>query len=155
MIHLFELMELQKLKAISTKFQPTEESIWRSIKREYSKTFSVSLLEVSNLDPEEILLDLYEDQLDGADLDDEKLLQRILDNLYRIEDPDYDDKKEQEEKLANERILKEEEELQKKKVAKKAAKLKNTSVKKEPVQEISNAGGINLSYLAENAESEG
>jgi len=145
-------MELAKLKAIQSKLTPDSFSVWRKIEREYSKTFFTPLHEVSKLDPEIILLNLYEDQLGSFDLDEDKDLQSILDNLYTIENPEYDANREKEEEEYNRQAVKEEEERQAKIKAK-----KNTSHKNAPEvkKELPKSGYVNLAYLADNAEKEG
>ena len=154
MSHLYDIMELSKLKAINSKLSPNDESVWRSVLRDYSITFSTPLHLVSQLPPGEILLAIYENQLETLNLDEEKDLQVVLDSLYTIEDPSYDRNREADELAYNKKAEQEEEERIAKKAAKKAAK-ENTSEKKEPALELPKAGGINLAYLADNADGEG
>lgn len=148
MISLFELLSISQLEAVEAKLNPTEASVWRSIERKYSTTFSTPLHEVSKLDPLFVISHVYENQLENYDLDDEKELQEFLNILYKLEDPDYDAKREQDEEEYNKKAVREEEARLKRIAAKKAAK-------NNPPKELPKAGGINLSYLADNQENEG
>ena len=143
----YELIEIAKLKAILSKLQPDEAFTWRSIEREYSKTFHTPLHEVRKLDPEEVMLALCEDGLERFNTDEESELQAVLDNLYSIEDPEYDRKRDEEEIAYNEQAVREEEEKLRKKELKKKAK-------ETPAKELPKSGGINLSYLSENSDNE-
>ena len=146
-MNIFDLLELTQAKAILSKIRPNESSVWRGIMREYSKTFHVPLTEVPKLDPEEVLLNLYENQMDSLDLDEDKDFNRLMEKLYLLDDPEYDAQRDRDEEAANLLILEEENQ----KIAEKALKKKSKEVKKE----LPLSGGLNLAYLADNQKEEG
>ena len=89
-----ELTDYCQSLAILTKLEPNAESVWRSICRSYSIKFSTPLhlcLE-GQVDPETILLNLYEEELEAKDA--EEIIESLLDLIYRIEDPEYEKAKE-------------------------------------------------------------
>jgi hypothetical protein len=141
---MFEIANVAQAKAINNKLQPTEESFWRSVMREYSTLFHVPLSEVKNLDPEDVLLNVYEHQYESIDVDDDSQFNKLMNVLYKLEDPNFDEKHELEEQEANRKILEEEERMIAEKAAKKRAKL-------EAKKEAPKGGGINLSYLADSS----
>ena len=146
-MNIFDILEHAHSKALLNKLKPDEDAIWRGMLRKYSKTFNVSKIEAAKIDPEEIALDLYENQLDDLDLDDERDFSRFMDRLYTLDDPNYDAEHDKEEEAANQKILDEENE----KIAKKALK----KTKEEPKKELPKQGGINLGYLADQQNNEG
>lgn len=94
--------------SLATKLRPTEDSVFRSICRTYSKRFSTELGKVINeLDPMEVILHVYED-----DLLDTKMEGETFDKLYDIirtmEDPTYERRREEEMDKVVEQALKEE-----------------------------------------------
>lgn len=89
-----ELLQYCKVKAIGDSLSPTEESIWRSACRYYSKKFNTPLKEVMKMDPEHVFLFNFEEQLNELDL--EENIDSILEQIYRIENPNYEEKKEEE-----------------------------------------------------------
>ena len=91
-----ELTDYCQLLAVLTKLEPNAESVWRSICRSYSTKFNtpLHLCLDGQIDPETILLNLYEDELEGKD--PEEIIESLLDLVYRIEDPEYEQSKEEE-----------------------------------------------------------
>ena len=87
-----ELLQYCKVKAIADSLSPTEESIWRNACRFYSKRFNTPLKEVLKMDPEHILLNNFEEQLNEIDL--EENIDSILEQIYRIENPNYEEDQE-------------------------------------------------------------
>lgn len=87
-----DLIQYCKAKSIADALQPDELAIWRSACRSYSEYFNTPLKEVEKLDPEHVFLSTFEKQLD--DIDVEKNVEQLLEQLYRIKDPDYDSKEE-------------------------------------------------------------
>jgi len=110
MLEFKDLLEYCQAIAVSGKLEPTEESVWRSICRSYSKNFSTPLHEVMALDPMFVIMTHYENQLD--EIDGEERLEDLLDTIYSLSDPDHEDWKrrdlenfiEQAEAEENERI---------------------------------------------------
>lgn len=145
----FSLLELAQARAIFNKLKPTEASVWRGVMREYSRSFSTPLHEVIKLDPEVVLLNLYEYQFDALDLEEDADFNRLMDTLHKLEDPDYDANHDKEEEEYNKKAVLEEEERLKKKALK-----KKVPVEDKP-KELPKAGGINLGYLANNPKDEG
>ena len=87
-----ELLDYCKAEAICHTLTASEVSVWRTLCRNYSKKFStpLHLCLDGTIPPEDILLAEFEDQLET--FDEEKDLEQIIEQIYRIEDPDYDDK---------------------------------------------------------------
>lgn len=149
-----EVLDYCKAEAILNTLQATEESVWRTICRSYSQHFATPLHMCldGTIDPIEIIKAEFERQLE--DFDEEKDLEAMLDQIYLLEDPEYE--KEKREELANfiKKIEKEEAERIRlgkpiHKGIKAEPELDSPSRKKLPKQ-----GGVNFSYLA-NQESEG
>lgn len=148
-----DLLEYVQAVAIAEKVHPTDEGLWRYICRNYSKKFNTPLHEVIKMDPEFVMLHYYEDQVDAIDTEDD--LERILDIIYTLEDPEYERQKEKD----VEDFIKESEEQEEERI--KAGKpihpaMKNDSIEKAllgketKVEEKQPLGGqIDLSYLEE------
>ena len=84
----YDLFEICRLKAIALAIDPTTESIYRMRCREYSEKFHTPLHIVEKeLDPLFVLQHLYEVQYSPRVIDEE--LNEILEQLYRIKDPNY------------------------------------------------------------------
>ena len=90
MIELKDLVEYCISESISSRFYPTEESEYRRYCREYSKFFNTPLIEVYNLSPEHIILNVYEEYIKRYDLEKYKDYTDLIEQLRRIEDPNYD-----------------------------------------------------------------
>lgn len=159
MVDFKDLLDYCQAEAIANKLAPTEDSVYREMCRTYSKTFHTPLHLVMEMPAEHVILSVYEEQI--SEMDSSKLdnLERMLDIVMGIENPDYD--KEREDKLAQdiERYEREEEE----RVASGRAihpSLKNKyPVKKkeepaEPAPETkSTSGSVDFSSLDEDNES--
>ena len=152
-MNLFELSDLAELRAIDSKLNRTEDSIWRYYERQYSEKFHTPLHQVSELEPLFILQALFESQFDSLSLSEDGELNSLLDRLYSIQDPNYDAEAEKAELEFNKKAEEEEEERLAKLAAKKKKKQKNASEKKSPIDKKN--GGIDLSYLASLQETEG
>lgn len=96
MISLQEIAESCRAEAIANRFSPTEMSNWRYFCREYSKIFHTPLHEVLVMSPEKVILAYFEEQLDKKRIGESEDFDTIVIDLRRIEDPEYDDKKEKE-----------------------------------------------------------
>lgn len=85
-----DLLDYCQAEAIANKLRPTEDSVYRAICRSYSKMFHTPLIEVLSMNPEHVILEVYEEQLEDVDTDKFENLERIMDTLMSIEDPDYE-----------------------------------------------------------------
>jgi hypothetical protein len=149
-----ELTEYCQAQAIADKLSPDEVSVWRSVCRAYAKKFNTPLHTVLLLDPETVFLHYYEDQLE--DLDPAEHLDKMMDIIYTLEDPEYEKTKRDE----FDRFIEIAEAVEQERV--KAGKpvhpgLKSqTTLQDKPVTvpETPKSGYVNLSYL-EKEESEG
>ena len=144
-MNIFELYEYCKILAIRNLLLPSEETLWRSACRAYSKKFHVPLPEVLRMDPEHVFLTELEDQLDGVD--PEEQVDNIYEQLLILEDPEGYIKKdaeeleafvEQAEKVAQERRTKIEKSLSK--------------TEERPPQNQPSGGSIDFSNLDEKLE---
>ena len=87
-MNFYDFFELCRLRAIGLAIDPTVESIYRMRCREYSEKFNTPLHVVeTELDPMFVLQHLYEMQYSPRIVDEE--LNEILEQLYKIKDPDY------------------------------------------------------------------
>lgn len=144
MINFKDLLDACQALALSAKLEPNEEAVWRSICRSYSKKFNTPLHVVLTLDPEHVILNHYEEQLE--DIDAEEQAEQLLDIIYGLEDPEYEQQKREE----LDSFIKEAEEQEKERI--KAGRpihkaLKDELPKFDKPKELPKSGGINLSYL--------
>lgn len=149
LLSLKELIEFCQIEAINNRFNSTEASVWRSLCRDYSKKFHTPLQQVMTLDPEHILLNLYEDGMESVEVDDPDKIGQTLETLMRIEDPEYQSKrdKEEEDYLA----AAEAEEAERIASGKGIPMPSKKTLLKKPKNEPKNkppGGYINLDYLA-------
>jgi hypothetical protein len=149
-LNVYDLMNLAEAKAILGKLSPDEHTTWRTIERNYSKIFFTPLHEVHKLDPEFVLLSLYENNIQDKNLDEDSELNDLLTRLNKLTNPDFDAAFEADEEEYNRQAVKEEENKQAKKAAKKAAKVRKNS---KP-ECLPKSGGINLEYLAQDEKNE-
>jgi hypothetical protein len=148
-----DLLDYCKAEAISNTLLNTEISVWRSLCRDYSERFSTPLHMCLNgeIPAEDILLAVFEDQL--KKFDPETDLDAMMEQIYRIEDPDFDEKLGEELKEFMAKVAEEEaERIRLGKPIHKALKQevelgKNTSEKKPPEPPKKSGGHINLAYL--------
>lgn len=153
MISLDDIIDYCRAEAISGKFYPTEVSNWRWFCREYSKTFHTPLLEVMTMDPEHVILAVFEDGYDSRRLKNKEHVDTIIDDLRRLEDPNYDANRENEMKDWSAGI----EQWDKNRVAKGATLPKKNDPKAPPAvptKPLPKEGGINLSYMSKEEESD-
>jgi len=90
MLDFKELLEFCQVEAIANRVKPTEDSVWRALCRTYSKKFHTPLHLVLEMDPEHVVLNVYEEQTEDMDLDDYQKLEHVMDILRGIEDPNYE-----------------------------------------------------------------
>jgi hypothetical protein len=86
------LLQYCRAQAIADALEPTEESIWREACREYSKAFHTPLQTVLKMDMEHVLLHNFEHQLSDVKIDEN--VDYLLEQVYKIENPDYDKEEE-------------------------------------------------------------
>lgn len=146
-MELKELTDFCRAEALSNKLLPTNESVWRIICRNYSKKFNEPLTSCLNgtIDPEQIILNLYEDQLD--DIDEEENIEKLLDVIYDLEDPEYEAQKEEMLKQVDEDAEKEEQERLAKGKPIHPSMKREVSTKMENPVEQPKSGSIDLSYF--------
>lgn len=130
-----ELLQYCKAKAIADLLSPTEESVWRDACRTYSENFNTPLHVVLKMDPEHILLNNFEKQLEDVDVD--KSVEELLESVYKIENPNYMEEQEQELQDYIDKVVEEEKHS------------KKTLLKKEEVapQNTPSGGSVDFSDL--------
>jgi len=142
-----DLLEYCQIEAIASRVSPTESSLWRGICRSYSKKFNTSLPLVLDLEPEHVILAVYEDRMEELGIGSYDKLEYVMELINKIEDPNYAEKVKKEQDEFDKMIL-EKEELKMKEREKKKATAKTLSEKKEPLAEnLPTRGSIDLSYL--------
>jgi hypothetical protein len=148
MIEFKDLLEYCQVQAIASKVSPTEDSVWRSLCRTYSTLFHTPLNMVLEMDPEHVILNVYEHQTEEVDTDDYQKLEHIMDILLGVEDPNYEANKRNEQDEFDKQAEAEEAERVKKGLP--VYQPKKTLLKKdEKSQEKKPTGGfVNLEYLA-------
>lgn len=152
-----DLLNYCKAQAILNTLEATEESVWRSMCREYSRAFYTPLHLVLQMDMEEVMLAVFENQL--AEYDSDKDLEALLDKIYVLENPAYEKQKQEElEEFIDKAEMEEQERLKSGKpihpTLRGETTLKNTPENGEPPKENKPTGGsVNLAYLAREEES--
>lgn len=146
-----ELLDYCKAQAIANTLEGNELTVWRSICRSYSKKFFTPLHIVFEMDPEEVMLAEFEDQLDGFKEED---LENILEEVYMLEDPEYEKSKRTE--IKNFIEMAEEEETERLRLGKPIHKAMKNEVSipetlpekpKKSKENKPSGGSINLAYL--------
>jgi hypothetical protein len=140
-----DIMDFAFAKAIADKLTPTDESLYRFFCRRYSELFHTSLADVFAMDPFEVVQHVYEHQLDKEDT--EENVERYLETIYSIEDPEYQAKEDQD--LSD--FIEQAKEDEAQRIAEgrpihKAIKDETTLVP-EPPKNLPKSGYIDLSYL--------
>lgn len=153
-ISLSDILDYTRAQAIADALQPTEESNWRKICRDYSKKFYTPLDKVLVMAPEEVCLAFFEDQMDERDV--EKELDAIMDTIYSIEDPEYESEKKAElSDFMKEAEREEEERIKAGRAIHPALKAENeVSIKNTPdvPEDAPKGGSVNFAYLADHEE---
>lgn len=155
MIEFKDILEYCQAEAIANKFAPTEASVWRTLCRTYSEKFHTPLAQVLEMDPEHVILNVYEAQAEDLDIDDYQKLEHIMDTLKTINDPEYERAKAGEQADFDRRA--EEEEAERVKAGRPVYQgKKKTLFKKDeaPEDKKPTGGSINLDYLSKQ-DSEG
>lgn len=86
-----ELIEYCRVQALLSVLSPTENTFWRTVTRRYSKMFHVPLPEVRKMNPEDVIMEVFEEQLDGVDHVEH--IEDFLEQIYTLENPAYSVKK--------------------------------------------------------------
>lgn len=89
-----DLLDYCQAEAISGKFSPTEDSVYRSLCRTYSKKFHTPLHTVLALPVTDVVLAVYEEQLEDLDMDKFENLEQVHETILAILDPNYEAHKE-------------------------------------------------------------
>lgn len=155
MIPLNDIIDFCRAEALAGKLFPSEVSDWRWFCREYSKTFHTPLHVVMNeMDPEHVILCVLEEGLDNRRLSVRADFDKIVEELRRLEDPDYDANRLKEIEDWSEGI----EEWEDHRVATGAPlpkKGKNNAPPQTPTKtQMPKEGGINLAYLSKEQEAD-
>lgn len=149
MIEFKDLLEYCQAEAIASKMNPTEDSVWRALCRDYSEMFHTPLYLVLEMDPEHVVLNVYEKQAEGMDTEDYQKLEHIMETLRGIQDPDYDFKKNKEqEEFDRQAELEEEERIKAGKPVWQPKKKPLFAKEQAPEKKLPTGGSINLDYLA-------
>ena len=115
----YTLLELSQLRAIEAAINPSSDSIFRIKARQYSVTYHTPLSEVMQMDPLTVMQALEEEKYNISTFEEDP--EGLLDQLYKIKDPNYSKmSKEDTENLVDAVLNKE---------------LKRLSKKKAPTQE--------------------
>lgn len=142
-MELKDLLETAQALALANKLAPNEEAAWNRVARAYSKTFHTPLHEVVKLDPEQVALAYYEEQMESWKEDEH--MEDILDLIYGLQDPNYDANKEKELREQYKRI--EEEEAIR--IADGRA-IHHSLEKKAPTEKtLPKGGSLDLSYMGD------
>lgn len=149
MIEFKDLVEYCQAEAIASRMTPTEDSVYRAICREYSEMFHTPLPQVLELDPEHVILNVYEKQAESMDIEDYQKLERILDTLRSIEDPNYEaTKNKEQEEFDRQAELEEEERIKAGRPVYQAKKKTLPKNDETPEKKLPTGGSINLEYLS-------
>lgn len=146
----YELIALCKAEAWAGKLDPTEEDYYLQICREYSKKFHTPLhLVIKDLDPAFVIKSYYEEEF--AEADAEEHLEKIMDILYTMKDPEYETFKKNEEAEFDKKAVEEE----RKRIAE--GRPIHKAMKNEPTlappKDLPKGGMVDLSYMGQNEES--
>ena len=143
------LLDYCQIEALANAVRPTESSSFRAICRSYSKLFPTPLHLVLNLDPEFVILNVYEHQAESLDLKNYQRLEDLLDRLSSIDDPNHESKKKKEQEEFDRKA--EAEEAERIKAGRPVHQPKKTLLKKEekPEEKRPTQGSINLDLLAQ------
>jgi hypothetical protein len=150
-----ELLDFCQAEAIANKMSPTEASVWRGFCRTYSEKFHTPLAKVLEMDPEHVILNVFESQSENLDIEDYQKLEHIMDTLQTIKDPEYERAKAGEQAEFDRRA--EEEEAKRIAAGKPVyqGKKKNTFQKTEASEDKKPTGGmVNLDYLSQSDSEE-
>lgn len=83
-----DLIDLAKIQAIRDALCPTEDSVFKGLCRAYSQRFHVALPQVYLLDPEHVMREEFAAQLDDVNIEDN--MDSILEQIRKLEDPNYE-----------------------------------------------------------------
>lgn len=160
-VSLQDLIDCCQSGAIANKLLSNEETVYRKICRDYSTKYHTPLHIVMSLDPEHVILTVFEGQLDEIDVDDPEALENMVETLNIIDDPNYESSKESElQRFIDDAEKEEEDRLDSGKPIHKAiareTSIKNTLPEKPIQKNDKKAGGyLNLSYLEAMDKDEG
>jgi len=136
-----ELLVYCRVKALEDCLNPTPESIWKSITRSYSEKFGTPLAEVRAMDPEAVLSEVFEAQYEEIDIVEK--IEDILEDLYKIENPDY----EKVHKVEMDSFMKNLEKREKKRLRKEKVKEEQRLSSYKPGPQTKTGGSVDFSKL--------
>lgn len=150
-----ELLDACRLEAINGILNPTQETIYRSMCRDYSERFHTPLHVVHTLDMEFVITELYSAQFDDRQSKEDWVLEDDLGSLMemvaRIEDPEFEaHEKEEFDEFAEQALAEERERLKAKRPIHKALAKEMEEPTLSPrvaKPEQPSQGFINLSHL--------
>lgn len=150
MITLKDIVDFCRVESVASKLNPTEEARWRKFCRDYSKKFFTPLHEVYNMDPEFVILQVLEEQLD--DVDPVEHLETLMNVVYGVEDPNFEATQEKD----LQEFIKDAEEEEESRVAEGRAiyQPKKKKSEEKPKKELPKQGYLNLSYLEKQDQEE-
>jgi hypothetical protein len=96
LIYLREIVEFCKADALAYRLMPSEVSDYRYFCREYSKMFHTPLHIVFTLPPENVILAYFEEEFEKKNLSIDDDFDSVVEEVRRIEDPEYDATQEKE-----------------------------------------------------------
>lgn len=140
-----ELLSYCKAQALKDVLAPSEESLWFGLCMAYSKHFHTPLYKVLKMDPEHVMRAEFANDLE--DIDIEKHIEKLLEQIYTLENPNYEKKKEKD--LDEFAVQAEKEEEERIKAGKPIPKPKKSPLKNE-VTEIESkrtGGSVNFDGL--------
>lgn len=147
-----DIIDYCQAEALAEKLGPTNNGVYRHFCRTYCKMFYTPLHIVYGLPVAEVVLSVFENQVEEMNPDDN--MESIMDMIYTIEDPDYAKEKQDDLKRFIRDAEEEEEERQRlgKPIHKAMAgevSIKNSIPAEAPLpnKKMPTGGSINLSYL--------
>lgn len=133
-----ELLIYCKLKAYEDLLNPSEETLWRSITRAYSEKFHVPLPQVRQMDPEAVISEILEARYEDTDAFED--IESILEDIYTLEDPAY----QQQQKAEMDMFIKNVEQREKRRLAQEKEKEKN---QRDVLRQQPKAGSVDFTKL--------
>ena len=136
-----ELLTYCRVKALEDCLNPNLESIWRSITRSYSQKFATPLAQVRAMDPEAVLSEVFEAQYEEIDVVEK--IEGILEDLYKIENPNYEKAR----MVEMDSFMKNIEKREKKRLKKEKAKEEQRLNAYQPGPQSKTGGSVDFSNL--------
>lgn len=136
-----KLLVYCKIKAIQNALTPSEESVFDSFCRAYSKRFFTPLHIVRQLDPEFVIQSVFDDNYEEVDVFDE--IEGILEDIYKIESPGY----EKQQKVDMDAFIKNMEQREKRRLRGEQDKDDKRKAMLRPAGPVKSSGSVDFSKL--------